>query len=289
MEKENQQPNKPTDIFSRLFGEISKVLESAVTQEQMIEALDAVQKLMGELEDRITDTFKTTKAGTDNETAALRRELAALETRLASAIASAKGEGTASLQREVQALRNAIQDVQDAIPEIPDLSDEFDRLERAIAEARKVIDDNRHEASITEEDFRVFMANLAKEIEDIKRLGVRHGGTPQGLRFLIDGVKKGLISNMNFAAGTGVSIAYSKVNGQDTITFNATGGGSGSGVTVETPPEAPDASRTQFTVSDQPKWVTADGITYYEGAGYSYAAGVITMDVPPSASVRVIL
>jgi hypothetical protein len=110
----------------------------------------------------------------------------------------------------------------------------------------------------------------------------------RGIFLYIDGVKKGIISNMNLVAGTGMSIAYSKVNGQDTLTFNSSGG-PGGGITVETPPETPDAVTTVFTVSDEPQWVVADGTTYFDGKGYSYAALQVTMEIPPSASIRVII
>lgn len=113
-------------------------------------------------------------------------------------------------------------------------------------------------------------------------------GPSRGIFLYIDGVKKGLINNANFKAGVGVSLAYSKVQGQDTITINASGGGS-SGVTVETPTGAVNASNTIFTVSAEPKYVVADGTTYFAGAGYSYAALSVTMDVPPSASIRAII
>lgn len=110
-------------------------------------------------------------------------------------------------------------------------------------------------------------------------------GPSRGMFVYVGGVKKGLISNLNFVAGTGMAIAYSKVNGQDTITLTVTG----SGTTVETPPEAPNAVRVAFTVSAQPKWVVADGTTYYEGAGYSYAALTVTMDIAPSSFIRAII
>ena len=67
------------------------------------------------------------------------------------------------------------------------------------------------------------------------------------------------------------------------------GTGSGSGVTVETPTGTIDSSNTTFTVSAEPKWVVADGITYYDGEGYSYAALTLTMDVAPSVSIRAVL
>jgi hypothetical protein len=136
---------------------------------------------------------------------------------------------------------------------------------------------------------------MEEQLEDFeKRLNATKPGTgifigpSRGIFLYIDGVKKGLINNANLKAGVGVSLAYSKVNGQDTITINASGGGT-SGVTVETPAGAVDASNTVFTVSAEPKWVVADGTTYYDGAGYTYAALTVTMDVPPSASIRAIM
>lgn len=119
-------------------------------------------------------------------------------------------------------------------------------------------------------------------------------GGRTGLYFYIDGVKKGIISNVNFVSGTNISIAYSKVNGQDTFTFNASGGGGtggAGGVIVYTPVEQVDPilGRRVFTVTAQPQSVVADGTTYYEGAGYSYAALQITLDQAPSASVRALI
>ena len=64
------------------------------------------------------------------------------------------------------------------------------------------------------------------------------------------------------------------------------GGGS---VTAETPPETPDSVTTAFTATGTPKWVVADGVTYFDGAGYSYSAPTVTMDVPPSQYIRIIL
>ncbi len=113
-------------------------------------------------------------------------------------------------------------------------------------------------------------------------------GPSRGIFLYLDGVKRGLVNNINLAAGPGVSLAYSKVNGQDTITINATGGGS-SGVTVETPVGTVDASNTVFTVSAEPQFVVSDNVTYFDGAGYTYAALTITMDVPPSVSIRAII
>ncbi len=48
-----------------------------------------------------------------------------------------------------------------------------------------------------------------------------------------------------------------------------------------------DASRTVFGVTAPPRWVVADGVTYFEGYGYLYSDFAITMDIAPSLYIRV--
>lgn len=131
---------------------------------------------------------------------------------------------------------------------------------------------------------------LEEALQEAKKTGksvqIRGGGT-RGFFVYVGGVKKGIVNSLNFAGGSGVSLAYSKVNGLDTITINA----SGSGISVETPPESVDASTTVFTVSAQPQWIVSDGTTIYEGAGYSYNSGTgkVTLDLAPSSFIRAII
>jgi hypothetical protein len=130
--------------------------------------------------------------------------------------------------------------------------------------------------------------NLRNEFRGMmKKTGAGAAGGGRGVFVYINGVKKGITSSLNIAPGLGVSLSWSKVNGLDTLTINASGGG----VTVETPPEVPDAVIVEFTVSDEPQWIVADGTTYYAGAGYSYSSGTgkVTMDVPPSSFIRAII
>lgn len=63
----------------------------------------------------------------------------------------------------------------------------------------------------------------------------------------------------------------------------------GGGVSVETPVGLVNASNTVYTVTAAPKWVVADGVTYFDGAGYVYAALSITLTIPPSSYIRAIL
>lgn len=74
---------------------------------------------------------------------------------------------------------------------------------------------------------------------------------------------------------------------EDGVEYDLTSGGSG--ITVETPAGTVDGSNTAFTVTAEPKWVVSDGITYFDGLGYTYAALNITMDIPPSYGIRAII
>jgi len=134
------------------------------------------------------------------------------------------------------------------------------------------------------------ITTLAEELEKAKNVEVRpvEAGAGRGFYVYVDGIKKGIVNTLNFKAGNNMAISHSKVNGLDTITFTASGGGPG-GIDIETPAESPNASRTAFTVSAEPQYMIADGTTYFDGAGYTYAALTVTFDVPPSQFVRAII
>lgn len=70
----------------------------------------------------------------------------------------------------------------------------------------------------------------------------------------------------------------------DTSTITITPG-SGS-VTVETPSGAIDETNVTFTVTSTPKWVVSDGVTYFDGAGYTLSGLTLTMDIAPTGFIR---
>lgn len=281
--------NKP-NIFSAIFGEMDKFLQESVRQDELIRALEAVTDIIRRVDARLTQSVNEAKSKEQKDIQALQADLKASDARVRELIASEGSASKASLQAEVATLRRLLDEVREEMPEIPDHTERFLALERGLSETQHLNgEDIRNYLEALNGEDRLAMSAIGGLLEALEELRNRPmgrtGGTPQGLRFLIDGVKKGIISNMNFKAGTGMSIAYSKVNGQDTITFNA----SSSGLTVETPPETPNASTTVFTVTAEPQWVVADGITLYPGAGYSYSSLQVTLDVAPSASIRAII
>lgn len=60
----------------------------------------------------------------------------------------------------------------------------------------------------------------------------------------------------------------------------------GGGSSVETPSGTVNGSNTSFTVSNEPAFIIVDGITYFDGAGYTYGAGTLTIDTPPVSFIR---
>ncbi len=89
-------------------------------------------------------------------------------------------------------------------------------------------------------------------------------------------------TKLNFV-GAGVTVTDDAGNDATKVTIS--GGGAGT-TTVETPTGTVNSTNTAFTVTNEPLWVVSDGITYFDGAGYTYAALSITMDIPPSQYIR---
>lgn len=77
-----------------------------------------------------------------------------------------------------------------------------------------------------------------------------------------------------------------KTYGKNTWARGGGSSGGGAGVEIETPVGAVNAVNVTYTVSAIPLWVTADGIQYFENAGYTLAGLTITMDIPPSQYIR---
>lgn len=93
-------------------------------------------------------------------------------------------------------------------------------------------------------------------------------------------------------AGTNISIVQGNIGGNETLTFNATGG---SGFSTLAPTETPNGSRQIFTFSSavaQPSYIIADGAwmvpTAKDGTvAWTWNAGSkqATMTIPPTDDI----
>ncbi len=132
---------------------------------------------------------------------------------------------------------------------------------------------------LTKKDFNEIVGALDAEIRPIviKQFG---GGNTRPLDVLVNGTNLGGAREINFV-GNGVSAEI--INGVMTVTVTDSGGG---GFTRETPLGDVNSVNTVFAVTEEPNYVVADGVTYFDGAGYTYSALTITMDIPPSQYIR---
>lgn len=119
---------------------------------------------------------------------------------------------------------------------------------------------------------------LTKAFELLEKYGTNPEGKATGggrdIRILANGSEVSQhVTEIDFT--TNLSVTYSN-NGKLTVTAT-----SGAGTNVETPTGTINGSNTAFTVSNEPKWVLVNGVTYFSGVGYSYAGGTITLDFAP--------
>ncbi len=92
-----------------------------------------------------------------------------------------------------------------------------------------------------------------------------------------------LILESSSSPGVVISAKGDELTGR--LLVDLTGGGTGS-VIFYTPTGNVDGINAVFTVLGEPSSVVSDGATYFDGAGYTYAALSITMQIPPSGFIR---
>ncbi len=97
---------------------------------------------------------------------------------------------------------------------------------------------------------------------------------------------------LNFGGLIPGDIGFGIRNNSGTMQFKNSGGEwVDIGPTVKTPTGIVDpiAGNTTFTPTKEPKWVIADGATYFDGEGYTWTGTDIEMDLAPSNFIRFIV
>ncbi len=292
-----------TEADVKTLRRLTSILNGGeLTKEEFVKSFEEVVKIVLDIEQKIVN-------GNAADKAASQAEFDSLKAKSKDDFASYKKDATTFVGKLVADFKLSIQDRLDGIDtELASFSDDraqdkedlrtelaamiptIEEIETKLPVLGKEI---RNALELLQGDDRLDISAIrGVEKLQLEILAAQKSGKPvsfvggaRGIYVYIGGIKKGIMNTLNFVAGTGMTIAYSKVNGFDTLTFNSSGGG----VTVETPVEIPNAVITVFTVSARPKWIVADGTTYYEGAGYSYASLQVTLDVPPSSFIRAIV
>lgn len=292
----------PVDI--KTLRRLTSILNGGeLTQKEFVSAFEQVVQIVLNIETKLVNDNKSERADMQAEAAQAKQDMKddfaghkdtamALITKM---MAKMKNDMQAQIDKMDADMTKMMSDCMsndekmdaDIRASIPTVDDIFSYLPTSGAPIRDALEmlqgDDRLDISAVKG-----FDKLQADIMDAQKKGtpITFRGGARGIYVYIGGVKKGIMNMLNFAAGTGMAIAYSKVNGLDTITFDASASG---GITVETPPEPANAVTAIFTVTAKPKWIVSDGTTYYEGAGYSYAALAVTLNVAPSSFIRAII
>lgn len=292
----------PQENLERLAS-LLKMMDEGLTKKDFVAAFDLVGQVVLKLEAKILGDSSQMATDLANFKAEMRSNqdasLADLKAAGQQAIGEAITEMLESADRRMRTMEARIGSVQDgkdadeermlatlkeSIPTIEQLAQFLPQASTGIRDALELLEgDERLDISA--------IRGLKEALDDAKKTGkaVNFVGGARGIYVYINGIKKGIMNTLNFTVGPALSLSYSKVNGLDTLTFDA----SGSGITVETPPEAPagDGSVLVFTFTAEPKWIVSDGTTLYEGSGYSWdgVAKQATMINGPTQFIRGII
>ncbi len=123
------------------------------------------------------------------------------------------------------------------------------------------------------------------------------GGSGKGLDILVNGVDEGILENLNFVAGTNMTLTYSIIAGIPTLIFNSTGGGGGTFpiLSADLSPQA-NGVNTIFTIPINTSVVSLMGtdspIVYRQGVDYNVSGTTLTLTGtvnPPSLGATLIL
>ena len=185
-------------------------------------------------------------------------------------------------------------EIVDAMPSARDVAEEVSGMGRTIRESLEDLPDGQKLRIEAIEGLLELIEEIQRDAKaaasakgDGKGGGSTFVGGPGGLFVYVDGAKKGIHKVLNYKAGTGVSLAWSLVNGMPTLTISASGGG-GSGFTaIETTGGIVNGTNDEFQFAEKPAYIVSDHAWYREGNGWSWSAGTLTatMTIAPQDEV----
>lgn len=200
-------------------------------------------------------------------------------------------------KRLPEKIKTALEEQKPFIKEV--ISEYLETLKKNNTEYNKRLEDKIEKVSTSlKSDVKQTLDNFWES----KKKEISKQYKPETAEKIVEKIKKkiswhDLIERPNIVSGLAhlvdVSIETKPTNGQ-VLKWNSTSerwvpgtdntGGGGS--SIETPTGTVDGSNVTFTVTETPLYIVADGITYFEGAGYSLAGLTITMDSKPFSYIR---
>lgn len=123
---------------------------------------------------------------------------------------------------------------------------------------------------------------LKDEIDTLRNILSNLGGGQAHRRITVGGTESSnRYADVNFIAGTNVSITLADDNTNKRVNFTIAASGGG-GVSFETPVGDVNDTNMTFTVTNTPKYINVNGLIYTVGNGIftSYVAPTITLNTP---------
>lgn len=265
------------DNLEKLNAIIDLLDEEKVTSDDLKEVFDAIVILVEELKFQLENKIEDSKNGVLSNVNDIAYAINEIEIKTRELVNNSDKNSLLQIKELSQRINNEIRRVESNIPELPDTS----HLELKMADLENRFLDTKQQNEI--EELRNEIELLKTELKDSKvNRGLTIGGN-RPLHVFNNGVEvAGAVTELNFVNPTSITTT-GKSQRRVNIT---TGTGSGSGYTKDTPTGDVDSSNTTYTVVAEPAFVVADGITYFDGAGYTYSALSIEMDNPPTQYIR---
>lgn len=122
-----------------------------------------------------------------------------------------------------------------------------------------------------------------------QRISQIHTGGNQNRNIQVNGNSSTLskYTDINFVAGSNIGIVVTADDTRQTTVFTiSTLVAGGSGGSYQSVSGTVNATNPTFGYPSAPQAIVGDGVTYFQNNGYTYAASVITMDIPPSQYIK---
>lgn len=150
---------------------------------------------------------------------------------------------------------------------------------KLIAKVIKHLPENKASLKIIQDKIEIDYDKILETITPKLKLEVKNiDGLDKTLKLL----DKRYIHGGGDTVTAGTNITITRNNNGDKV-INSTGSG---GISVETPSGIIDGVNVTFTVLNIPKWIVIDGVTYFDGQGYSLVGLTMTTDVAPQGFIR---
>jgi len=280
--------NKKAERLEKILGAF---MEGGVSPEEMMQAVDALMSIIKQSEKLLLAKISENGDNKSVEIRQLESKLNSVSSQLANLVQKVKDDASLDASEIKQLIAREIKRLEQSIPEIPE-SEMYDdsELRTSLTEHKTLLDSLS--ILVVGENIRNALESLPDgekqsidSIQDLREELDKRQAEERGHATAIIARRLDQILDVSIEGATTGQVLTRKADG----TYDFQTPGAGTGITVEIPVGAVNASNTVFTVSAAPKWVVADGTTYFANAGYTYAALTVTMDVAPSFSIRAII